>query len=725
MTSKISSYIKLIRSDIRHRGWLAALSFTLFFLLMPVYIMLYLSTYTENTAKLIEYFPGLLNGNSQRFLAAAIAGLAVLSALTGFSYIHSKEKSDFVHSLPVKRTVWFGTTYVSGLLIVLIPYVVCSILSMVVEAASKGMTFPLAGRSAEAVLGGILAFFVLYNASVFAVMLTGRTVTGLLVSLAVIVYPFLILTLISALEYAFYNTFYSMDETLPMKLAEYLSPLGLFTALIPQSSLGTLGLAAPAAALVMSALFVAAAILIYRLYPSEAAGTAMAFPITAPILKVLICIPSALFVSLMIQDMMALSGNEWLPVLSLLTAVIFCAVIDFIYTMDLRLLLKSWKSSLLSIVGTLAVLCFFQFDVIGYDTYIPDKDDIESISFCPDSFQNYFCYPESEYGADPASGYFAPEDMTDTLYTLALSGIDNLEKGLNTKNVYDMDNIPDVMLSPTLAGKKDAGEEFFSAVFRYRLSDGRIINRRYALGYSDTADALSSLLESREYRKCLFPIFEIDKDSVTSITLSDIYKTSDELKLDKEQKKALLNAYETDVLSASADTFIDGNPLGELQVNFTNTVLKENGTVTDDGMISYNIPGLSYFGDGTSYVPQLYIYPEYTNTLELLKEYGYTMHTEIVPDDVASIILSPSAASAEDKRCDDLISRLSDTAVIDYYNDSAYEMTITVTAREDIELILSYMDHYAGGILDDGSGYPDYMEVQYKSGYTGDYSLKI
>lgn len=724
MTSKISSYIKLIRSDIRHRGWLAALSCILFFLLMPVYIMLYLSAYTENASKLIEYFPGLLNGNSQRFLAAAIAGLAVLSALTGFSYIHSKEKSDFVHSLPVKRTVWFGTTYVSGLLIVLIPYVVCSILSMLVEAASKGMTLPLAGRSAEAVLGGILAFFVLYNASVFAVMLTGRTVTGLLVSLAVIVYPFLILTLISALEYAFYNTFYSMDETLPMKLAEYLSPLGLFTALIPQSSLGTLGLAAPAAALVMSALFVAAAILIYRLYPSEAAGTAMAFPITAPILKVLICIPSALFVSLMIQDMMALSGNEWLPVLSLLTAVIFCAVIDFIYTMDLRLLLKSWKSSLLSIVGTLAVLCFFQFDVIGYDTYIPDKDDIESISFCPDSFQNYFCYPESEYGADPASGYFAPEDMTDTLYALALTGIDNLEQGLNPKNVYDMDNIPDVMLSSSLADKKDAGEDFFSAVFRYRLTDGRIINRQYALRYSDTVDALRDLLESREYRKCLFPVFEIDKDSVTSISLSDIYKTSDELKLDKEQKKALLNAYETDVLSVSADTFINGNPLGELQVNFTNTVLKENGTVTDEGMISYNTSGLLYFGDGTSYVPQLYIYPEYTNTLNLLKEYGYTIHTEIAPEDVASIILSPSAATVEDRRCDDLISRLSDTAVINYYDDSASEMAITVTARKDIELILSYMKHYAGGILDDGSE-PDYMEVQYKSGYTCGYPLKI
>ena len=314
--------------------------------------------------------------------------------------------------------------------------------------------------------------------------------------------------------------------------------------------------------------------------------------------------------------------------------------------------------------------------------------------------------------------------MTDTLYALALTGIDNLEQGLNPKNVYDMDNIPDVMLSSSLADKKDAGEDFFSAVFRYRLTDGRIINRQYALRYSDTADALRDLLESREYRKCLFPVFEIDKDSVTSISLSDIYKTSDELKLDKEQKKALLNAYETDVLSVSADTFINGNPLGELQVNFTNTVLKENGTVTDEGMISYNTSGLLYFGDGTSYVPQLYIYPEYTNTLNLLKEYGYTIHTEIAPEDVASIILSPSAATVEDRRCDDLISRLSDTAVINYYDDSASEMAITVTARKDIELILSYMKHYAGGILDDGSE-PDYMEVQYKSGYTCGYPLKI
>ena len=724
MTSKISSYFKLILSDIRHRGWLAALSCITLFLLMPVYTMLYFSAYEATASDLLHDFPRLLNTGPAGYLSAAIAVLAVLSALSGFSYIHSREKTDFFHSLPVRRTMWFGTAWLSGVLVVLIPYLVCSILTIAAEAVNKGMTASLAGRSAEAVLGGVLAFFVLYNAGVFAVMLTGRTVTALLASLAVIVYPILALTLGSAMENEFYDTFYSNGLTLPDKLAGYLSPAGLFSALIEQSSSGRLGFVIPAAALLMSALFIAAAVLVYRIYPSEAAGAALAFPVTGPILKVLICIPSALFISLIIQDLMMIYGNKWTPLLSILAALIICAVIDFIYTMDLRLLIKSWKSSLLSIAGVLAVLCFFQFDLAGYDTYLPDEEDIESISFQPEPFLDYFCYPESEHGMEPSSGYFAPEDMTETLYALAQTGIDNLEQGLNAKNVHDMENIPDPMLSSALADKKDAGEEFFSAVFRYRFSDGRIINRQYTLSYIDTAEAMKDLLGSREYREQLFPIFEVDINSVSSISLLDIYRTPEELKLDKEQKTALLNAYETDVLNVSADTFINSEPLGELEITFPNPVLKGHGTLTDDGMVSYITSGSAYYGDGNSIVPKLYLYPEYKNTLDLLGEYGYTLHTEIDPESVSSITVYPDADTIEDNRCDNLIYRLSDTAVINYEGFGS-EMSIIATAQDDIELILSYMEHYAGNILDTGNRYPDSMEVQYKNGATCSYSLKL
>lgn len=725
MTSKISSYIKLIRSDIRQRGWLAALSAVLFFLMMPVYTMLYLSTYTDRTSYLVDYFPGLLNGHSQSYLAAAIAVLAILAALTGFGYLHSRERLDFFHSLPVKRTTWFTTTYLSGLFIVLIPYVFCGILSIITSAVSKGMSAQLAGCSAEALLGGALAFFVIYNACVFALMLTGRTVTGLLASLAVIAYPFIVFALISSLETTFFKSYYTEGVTLLEKLSECLSPLGLFFGLIDRSAVGTLSISVLAAAVLMSALFIAAAVLLYRIYPSEAAGTAIAFPVVSPVIKVLICIPSALFFSLMIQELMMLDGSTWMFLLSLLAAVLLCAVIEFIYTMDLKLLLKEWKSSLISIAGVMAVLCFFHFDLIGYDTYIPEEDKVESISFCPDSFFNYFSYPESEYMSSVSSlGFFAPEDMTESLYTLAQSGVDNLENGINTSNVH--------------SDYADDENNYLSAVFQYRLTGGRTVTRQYAVAYDDAAAAMKELLNSREYREQTFPFFRLDKESVTSISLSDFYKVEKKMELSKEQRDALLNAYETDLLNTDADAFINESPIGELTVYFPAAVPEVNTTDTGVGVdvVTYNAGYSQSGGTPEASIPLLYLYPEYTNTLALLEEYGYTLRTEIDPDDAASVTLYLSGSSVGSGRFDSLVSRLSDTAVIStytyddispgyVYTDPDSTTEISVTAPEDIALILDYVGSYAGGILDSASMSPDYMDVQYKDGNMSGYSVKI
>lgn len=70
MISKIS-YIKLIREDIRHRGWLAALSGVLLFLSMPVYTLIYLDSYSEDPEVLKEFadtFSGFINGYNSAFL---------------------------------------------------------------------------------------------------------------------------------------------------------------------------------------------------------------------------------------------------------------------------------------------------------------------------------------------------------------------------------------------------------------------------------------------------------------------------------------------------------------------------------------------------------------------------------------------------------------------------------------------------------------------------------
>ena len=704
MTSKISC-IKLIREDIRHRGWAAALSCIALFLLMPVYALLYMSTFSDiapgsyNYQYLVDFFPGMFNGSSIQILAMGIAALAVLFALTGFGYIHSREKLDLYHSLPITRFRWFASGYVSGLLLFLVPYLICSGLTLAAGASMGILTPALTLRCAGAVVGGILAYLVIYSGCLLAVMLTGRTVIGLLASFVIIVLPFIMLTLFSSLQSAFFKSYYAADTPLPRKLADYLSPLGTFWELITQSSAGQWSFSLLAAAVIMTALLTAASFLLYRIYPSEAAGNAIAFPFIAPVLKVIICIPASVFTGLMIRMLMGLTDNNLVCLLSLLASVVVCAFIEFIYTADLRLLLKNWRSSLISVIGVAVILCVFRFDLTGYDTYLPSKDRLEGISFYPESFSGYFSYPDADFPFEAELGYYVPDEDMELVYALAQSGIANLENGLTADQFTGLvSKIPDDSLP---------------VIFRYRLSGGRTVLRQYTVDREKVSETLAQLMGNNEYRDELFPVFHIDRDSVSAIELSDVYGQYEKLKLNKDQINMLLDAYEKDVMEVSADTLINESPIGELTVG-----LSSPGGIAEADVID---PKTAYSSAShTIYVPMLYLYPEYENTLKLLEEYGHPLRTEIDPADVESISLSLSRETLESGTYDDLLSALSSTAERTDYEDVS---DITVTSEEDISLVLERFQGYYSRLLDLGYTYTNHLDIRYKDGNFYGYSF--
>ena len=705
MTLKISC-IKLIREDIRHRGWAAALSCIALFLLMPVYALLYMSTFSDITPEsfnyqyLTDFFPGLLNGGSIQILAVGIAVLAILFALTGFGYIHSREKLDLYHSLPITRSRWFISGYLSGLLLFLVPYLICSGLTLA-AGASRGIMSPeLALRCAEAVAGGILAYLVIYSGCLLAVMLTGRTVIGLLASVVIIVLPFIMLTLFSALQSAFFKSYYTAGVPLAQKLADYLSPLGTFSGLITQSSAGHLTFSLLTSAVVMASLLTVISLFLYRIYPSEAAGSAIAFPVIAPVLKVIICIPASVFAGLMLRTLMGITDNNLICLISLLASVVVCAFIEFIYTADLRLLLRNWRSTLVSVAGVLVILCIFRFDLTGYDTYLPAEDRIEGISFYPDSFSSYFSYPDTNFPSEANLGYYVPDEEKDLVYALAQSGIANLENGITADDFYNRQ-------------ESQIPEDSLPVVFRYRLSGGRTVLRQYAVEREKISETLTQLMEDNEYRKDLFPVFHIDRDTVSAIELSDVYGQWEKLQMNKDQIDALLDAYEKDVMKISADTLINETPIGELTVDFPSSEGIGEPDVID--------PRSTYSSAGyTMSVPMLYLYPEYENTLQLLEEYGHPVHTEINPADVASVSLSLSRETLEAGTYDDLISSLSASAERTDYEDIS---EITVTSEEDISLMLETVHGYYSRILDLGYNYTNYLDIQYRDGNFYGYSF--
>ena len=711
MTSKIS-YIKLIRADLRHRGWLAALVSIGLFLEMPVFTMLYIDSLQMQNREYIVIeelraaFPGLLNGQSVNHLAAVIAVIAVLCALTGFGYIHSKDKTDFFHSFPVKRGQWFVVNYLSGLIIFLIPYVICSALTFAVGGANGIMTAQVAANSAEAAAGGILAFLLIYHTCILAAMLTGQTVTGILAALVLAVYPFMVFSLFNALKGIFFKTYYGIAAVLADTLAEVLSPAGLYVSLIDHTADGIAGSGLFIASLVMAALLLGAALLLYRIYPSETAGNALAFPRTAPVFKVMICIPAALFSSIIAKLFMGVTGTKWIIVLSLLAAVILCGIIEFIYQQDLRMLLKGWVSSVISVAGVALVLCIFQFDLFGYDTYVPDQNRVESISFRPESFWGYFEYPENYVGYEDSSlvGSVASAEGTEALYRLAQTGVGNLEEGY-TPEVLDL-----------ASTDSEISGDYINTVFRYKLSGGREVYRRYCLGREEILSALEELCQSEDVRKEMFPIYHVDTSKVTSVSFRDVGTPAE---LSDDQIQALLDAYKKDVMGVDINVLAANNPLGELMLGIPdeNTALSVESAAVNADM---------EYGDSiqpeTLTLGSFYIYEGYDNTLACMEEYGYTFRTEIAPEDVTQITLYLYSESMRSGKYTELLSELTPGAERFAYDDGSQE--ITVRAEEDIRTVLEHIEPYNIGILGGGTGLGDYADIQFEEG-SSYYSYKI
>lgn len=694
------SFIRLIWENIRHRGWFAALSAIVLFLLMPVYAMLYLDGQGifQNEVNITEYiqeaFSGLINGNTFIPLGAAIFALAMLAAMSGFAFIHSREQLDFYHSLPLRRGTWFAAAYISGLVMFAVPYLLCALMTAAAGYISGICTIHMLGDCAVAAAGGLIAFLVNYHTALLAMMLTGRIVTQTLAFCVLAVYPYLVLTLVSAMKELFFESYCTNASSMIDRLARSVSPGTLFiriTQSFPHWYTITPGLTA--AAVVIIILLLAASYILYLFYPSEAAGNSLAFSGTAPILKVIISVPAALWFSIYVQSFTGVHGTRWIVIISLLSILLLNGMIEFVYTQDIRLILKNRISSAVSIGCTAVILCIFGFDLTGYDTYIPDREKIESVYLEPDTFNYYFQYPESydELNRKQANSFADTLQAIDAFYSLAESGIANLEEGIDREEGYDF--------------PESEQERYTSAEFQYRLSSGRIVSRQYVVDTEQTLDTLEVLCQDETYRKNIFPIFHVDNDDVRSISLLDSRGFPDEMDLNETQRNELLDKYRQDVLHTDIRLLNDTLPIGELYLYIHSPSGSDTDTVNAASPYS-----MTAEGDGIP-VSSFYIYDSYTETLEWLKEHGYTLDRSLHTDEVRSVSFYLNEDALDSGKYDSVLSRLSSE-----YTPDELTSGVTLENPEDIQVILEHVQWNPGGIVSNAS-FGGWVDIDYSDGY--------
>ena len=183
MTSKIS-FTKMVLQNVKERGAWLLVSFLAMLMALPVQTMMRLDNVAAYGLKPKELEKEAANvflnvtGFDNIFLLLLVVVSAFCLGMTGYMYLYSKEKTDFYHSLPLKRERMYFVPYVSGILIFVLPYLLNLLLALLAGAV-KG-TFPEGAVSMAfgAFLNHMVFFLVFYHVAILAVMLTGNLFTG-------------------------------------------------------------------------------------------------------------------------------------------------------------------------------------------------------------------------------------------------------------------------------------------------------------------------------------------------------------------------------------------------------------------------------------------------------------------------------------------------------------------------------------------------------------------
>lgn len=688
MTSR-SLFFKYMKENTKQRIWNLALVLLLCFFAFPVTTALWSSTAfrPENLNSSLpadltlaqaqrDFTRDMLRMYSMKggALAFMLTIAAVVLAASGFAYLHSKKKTDFYHSLPIRREMLYAVTCLNGFLYMAVAYLGFLTIAAVMIRV-KGVPFDW-GSLYLASVEHLCFFALVYMTAILSMLLTGNLVVGLLGTGVLFSWGPVICMTISAYFSEYFTTFYG-DDSFLLALSERTSPVAWYVKACMSSQPGRMALWAMLAAAVLFLL----GMLLYRRRPSEAAGHAMAFPITEPIIRFLIAVPSSLLLGAMFHSMMYEDG--WTVFGLVCGLLLVSCIIEIIYHFDFKSLFAHKRQLLVSAVFVGVVFAIFRFDLFGYDRYLPATEKLASGGIYsdlldPDATSQYHStveYTEGWYGvtfdAMPSSTLADEMQISDDqglelLHTIAAQG------------VYDAAQARDRFLRGhgRSYDLEEGDEAFHNVTIAWHLRNGRTVYRSYRVNVSGVRAALESVYDLDAYKTAMYPVLSLSADDVAGIN----YKEEDECSHVKlagaDVKAALLAAYQEELKALTSETRAHEMPIAEIQFK-TNEQQALIQKLRDEGG-NYTLFNYYY------YYP---IYPSFTKTIALLRACGVEVGGMVTPEKTASITLSYQGVAVSEEEMAPADTELGQRQR-KYLSDDSRAM-LTVTDPEQIREILA------------------------------------
>lgn len=627
MTSK-NSFLASLRENNKRRVWLWLLSVLGFAVMLPSFVAMSLSRMASDTVLYVqelgeegarEYIRQVMRENVMRMLGlddimlVMIGLLAVISAIHGFSYLYSRQKIDFYLGMPVKRKKRFFIIWLNGILIYLIPYLAGLVAGGIVAAAYGVMEGKILREMMFAYGMNLCYYLGMYHLGILAVMLTGNALITLCGVGVFVFYELIVRIMLQG----YMSTFFRFFSDFGYSVMPVMSPFAIFETYMDGRRAGEGNPYLTALYLLLFAL--AAGGISYLLYlkrPGEAVGRAMVFPSTCLWIKLMLCVPASLLAGLAAADIVGYRPLYSYSEESHIGLVIFFmalallvtgCLMQVIFEFDIRGALHKKRQLLAAAVITAAVFCIFRFDLVGYDTYLPDVEEVESAIVIPGG----------------AGGYGNPH------FDEELNYISHMQYAEENMNLTDIGTVNKLVKQCIDAFRQKGQDPYEQGEWRaldvvFRLKNNREIYRSFMVNTKDpqTVELLDDIESSEEFQSgkymALSPVVDKLLSEEESVMMSYYDNGAYRLFLSRQNVSEFLELYRQDLRQSDFSSLSASLPMGYVLLNFSRKMPEEYQGVRNQSL-------------------KLYVYPFFENSLSYLKEKDFYVDGYFKPEDVERI----------------------------------------------------------------------------------------
>ena len=637
MTSK-SLFFKLMKEDFKTRVWTLAISILIFFfsLIVATAMMISFNLYEGSAysykADLALNFISYIDVKNP-FFGIIFIVLSLVMAMSGFSYLYSKKKVDLYHSLPVKREVLYFIKLINGILIVVIPFIICGIVASLLAIANTGKISVLIA-AIWAIAEWTLLFILSYFLTLFSIMLTGNMLIGILACGFFSFYFPLISLVLKGYQSSFFDTYYTsgfiIENVLP-NMSSFMLMFNIFE---------LKWLTRIIIVILASIAFLFINLFLYKKRASEAAGKSVSFNVIKLPIKAMMVIFISILMYLLGYEVMNDSIGWGLFGLIVSGAITHC-VMEIIYNQDFKKIFAKKIELLVLIIISIFIAAAFQFDIFGYDSYIPSASQIKSTAVISDLLESN---SEQYYNKVEISDGYYDESFVDVDYASdSKIEADQIKK----MDIQNKDAVLELARQGIEAAKYDLEPQgdFDRVLISYKLKNGRTVGRVYYVDLDQSTSGLSSVYADESYKKSSYPILSENPENIVSVDFNGIMDNDTHIVFhDDELKKKFVETYKKELMNLDYETKLKSYPFASIRFNndFMEGALRKYAgfNYTSDSTTAVNSKWENVYANSLESVGFYPIYPEFKETLALLKEMDVEVIYKFPAEYVESIDVS-------------------------------------------------------------------------------------